>query len=383
VTAGTVDPGELARLTAELVDIPSESHHEEAIAGFVERRLAGIGEGVLEVRRIRSNVVARTTFGLGQRLVLAGHLDTVPANGNEVARLEHGVLWGLGAADMKGGDAVFIELCRLVCDESRRAGGAPAGLETDLTWVFYACEEVDRRYSGLAEVAEADRTWLDADAAVLGEPTGAVVEAGCQGALRVVAEVRGERAHTARPWTGRNAIHLLAPLIEAVARYEERRPVVDGCEYREALQAVSVSGGVANNVVPDAARLVLNHRFAPDRTAAEAFAAVRELLQRAAGRAGISPDDLEVTLEEEAAAAPPALGHPLLARLVGASGAPPRAKLGWTDVSWFAQHGVPAANFGPGEPTVAHTADERVPVDQLGRAFEVLRSVILPRGDRG
>ncbi len=366
-------PGtDLIGLTARLVDVPSVSHHEAEIADVVESLLAGLGAGVLEVARIGDNVCARTRLGLAQRLVLAGHLDTVPANGNEGARREGDVLFGLGAADMKGGDAVFLEVARAVA-AAGSGGDLAEVLAADLTWIFYTCEEVDRRHSGLLEIAHRDPGWLEADAAVLGEPTGALVEAGCQGVLRVVVETVGERAHTARPWMGRNAIHALAPVLSAVAAYEGRRPVIDGCEYREALQAVSVAGGIANNVVPDRARLTLNHRFAPDRTVDEAFEAVRSLVEASLGEGG---DGAVIELDDSAAAAIPGLGHPLLASLVRASSAPPRAKLGWTDVSFFSSRGVPAANFGPGEPTVAHTAGERVHRDQLDRAFAAVRSVI-------
>ncbi len=360
-------PGtDLLALTAELVDIPSVSHDEAAIAGFVESWLRSVGGGVLEVARIGDNVCARTSLGLPQRLMLAGHLDTVPANGNDRARIEGDVLSGLGSADMKGGVAVFLETARAVC-----AGGATK-LRADLTWIFYVCEEVERRYSGLVEIEAAEPSWLEADAAVLGEPTAALVEAGCQGVLKVGVELRGERAHTARPWMGRNAIHGLAPVLAAVAAYEARRPVIDGCEYREALQAVAVEGGVANNVVPDVARVVLNHRYAPDRSPDEAFDAVRALVIGAVGR-----DDLvSVSLDDSAAPAAPGLGHPLLASLVQASGKAPSAKLGWTDVSYFASRGVPAANFGPGEPTLAHSAGECVDRGQLDQAYETLCSVV-------
>ncbi|MGO9560949.1 MAG: succinyl-diaminopimelate desuccinylase [Acidimicrobiales bacterium] len=358
---------DLLALTAELVDIPSVSHNEAAIAGFVEAWLRSVGDGVLDVARIGDNVCARTSFGLDQRLMLAGHLDTVPPNGNDRARIEGDVLSGLGSADMKGGVAVFLEMARAVC-----ASSGAAGLRADLTWIFYACEEVERRYSGLVEIEAAEASWLEADAAVLGEPTASLVEAGCQGVLKVGVELRGRRAHTARPWMGRNAIHALAPVLAAVAEYEARCPVIDGCEYREALQAVAVEGGVANNVVPDVARVVLNHRYAPDRSADEAFEAVRALVMDAIG-----PDEpVSVTLEDLAAPAAPRLTHPLLASLVEASGQAPRAKLGWTDVSYFASRGVPAANFGPGEPTLAHSAGECVDRGDLDRAFETLSSVV-------
>lgn len=359
---------DLFELTATLVDIPSVSHGEAAIADFVESRLRAL-DG-LEVARIGDNVCARTNTGRQQRLLFAGHLDTVPVNGNDRAVTEGDVLRGLGAADMKGGVAVFLD----VADQAAAAAaGGSGGLAADLSFVFYVCEEVDQRFSGLPQIAAADASWLEADAAILGEPTACTVEAGCQGVLRVLVETVGERAHTARPWMGRNAVHRLAPLLDRIARFEERKPIIDGCEYREALQAVKVEGGVANNVVPDRGRVWVNHRFAPDRTADEAFAAVTAFLQPALDLAAGD----SIVLEDRAAPAAPGLGHPLLAGLVEQSGAPPRAKLGWTDVSYFAARGVPAANFGPGEPTVAHTAGEWVSRADLERAWATLRSLVM------
>lgn len=334
---------DLLQLTAELVDVASVSHDERVLADFVEERLRA-SPRPLEVTRVADNVVARTLLGRDRRLVVAGHLDTVPPSGNAVARIDGDVLYGLGSADMKGGLAVMLELAR--------AATPPA---VDLTFVFYACEEVARRHSGLQVLARAAAELLDGDAAVLCEPTGARVEAGCQGVLRVGVVLGGSRAHTARPWVGRNAIHRLGPLLECVAGLPERRPVIDGCEYRETLQAVAVSGGVAGNVVPDSARVTLSHRFAPDRDAAAAFAALEQVLAPCLGE----PGD-ELVCEESAPAAPPMLGDPLLAALVEATGTAPTAKLAWTDVAFFAERGIPAANFGPGDPLVAHTPEEHV-----------------------
>jgi len=350
---------DLLSLTAELVDIPSLSHEEASIADHVQGLLASAPH--LEVTRIGNNVVARTPPATGgerpMRLLLAGHLDTVPANGNDRADVVGDICHGLGAADMKGGLTVMIEALRRVT--------APA---VDVTFVAYVCEEVEQRYSGLREIDGAAPELLVADAVVLGEPTSSIVEAGCQGALRIGVEIRGERAHTARPWMGVNAIHRLSDVLSAVAAYEARRPLIDGCEYREALQAVAVSGGVASNVVPDSARLVLNHRFAPDRTGDEAFDAIRALVEPELDE---SLGD-SILLESAVLAAPPSLGHPLLARLVASSGAAPKAKLGWTDVSFFAARGVPAANFGPGDPTLAHSAGECVERADLYKAYSVL-----------
>jgi len=242
----------------------------------------------------------------------------------------------------------------------------------DVTWCFYAREEIGRADSGLLELWRERPDLLAGDAAILGEPTGAVVEAGCQGTMRVRITLRGVRAHTARPFTGRNAIHRVAPLLQRVADWPGREVVLDGCTYAEQLQAVAIEGGVAANVVPDEARVSLNHRYAPDRKAWEAEAFLLELLQgtweREAG------DSWEVL--DAGDGAPPSLDHPLLHALVEKSGAAPKAKVGWTDVASFWEHGVPAANFGPGDPLLAHHPDERVSAPQLERAHEVLLALI-------
>ncbi len=350
---------DLVARTAELVDIPSVSHDEKAICEHLAEALAEAPW--LELTRIGVNLVARTVLGHPRRLLLAGHTDTVPANGNSSAVVDDSGVFGLGSADMKGGLAVLLELAL--------STPAPA---VDVTFVFYACEEVSQRFSGLREIEDQRPDLLVADAAVLGEPTAGRVEAGCQGVVRASVVLRGRRAHTARPWTGQNAIHRLGPLLDLSAAYEGRRPVLDGCEYREALQAVEVSGGVAGNVVPDEARVVLNHRFAPDRSAEEAFGAIESYLSPALSRAAGDT----ITLEDQSPAAAPGLAHPLLASLVTASGSLPRAKLGWTDVAFFSARGIPAANFGPGNPELAHSAGERVERGELDLVFETLRGLV-------
>ncbi len=259
-------PDGLFGLATALVAIPSVSHHEGPMADAVEAALDLCPW--LTVERVGDNVVARTDLGRDTRVVLAGHLDTVPpVGGNEEPRLEDDVLFGVGATDMKGGLAVFLHL----------AGSVPEPA-VDVTWCFYVCEEVEQEFNGLRYLWEQRPDLLRADAAILGEPTGGIVEAGCQGTLRVRLSLVGRRAHTARPATGRNAIHRLAPVLTAAAGYESRAPVLDGCGYVEQLQIVEVSGGVAGNVVPDEASVLINHRFAPDRTVEEAEASVRELL---------------------------------------------------------------------------------------------------------
>ncbi len=351
--------GDLLAATRDLLAVPSPSGTEAALAALVEDALGACPW--LAVERIGDNVIGRTAPGHDQRLVLAGHLDTVPPVGNETPRLEGDTLWGVGASDMKGGLAVMLDLATTVRE--------PA---VDLTWCFYAREEIGRADSGLLELWQQRPDLLAGDAAVLGEPTSALVEAGCQGTMRVRISLRGVRAHTARPFTGRNAIHRLAPLLQRVADWPGREVVLDGCTYAEQLQVVAVDGGVAGNVVPDEARATLNHRYAPDRGAEEAGAFLLDLLSGTWEPE--TGDSWEVL--DAGDGAPPCLEHPLLRSLVEKSGAAPRAKVGWTDVASFWEHGVPAANFGPGDPLLAHHPDERVSAPQLERARDVLLAVI-------
>jgi succinyl-diaminopimelate desuccinylase len=351
-------PGDLLSATAALVDIASESHNETAITDHLEERLRAVPW--LAVDRIENNLVARTRLGRSQRLVLAGHTDTVPANGNAKARIDGDILHGVGSADMKGGLAVFLALAETI--ESPTC---------DLTYVFYECEEVAAKFNGLKKLLAQRPELVAGDAAILGEPTTSIVEAGCQGTMRAQLTLRGARAHTARPWMGRNAIHRLGLVLERLQAYEGRRPEIDGCTFREAVQAVKVDGGVAGNVVPDAVMLTVNHRFAPDRSVAQAEAHLRSLIGD-----DVLADDASFEVVDAANAALPSLTHPLLASLRERSGAAPRAKLGWTDVAFFAAQGIPAVNFGPGDPTIAHTAGELVHREEIERAYRVLVDVV-------
>ena len=343
---------DLLALTAELVDIPSVSFGEAELVAHLEAELRAVPG--LTVERIGDNLVARTDLGREHRLVLGGHTDTVPGDMSG-SRIEGDTLWGLGAADMKGGLAVMLELARTVVE--------PA---VDVTWVFYAREEVATIHNGLREVFAEAPELLVGEVAILGEPTGGTIEAGCQGTMRFEVTLAGIRAHTARPWMGRNAIHRLGALLGALADYEHREPVVEGCRYREALQAVHVEGGMAGNVVPDSAMVRINHRYAPDRTGGEAEAHVRAVL------AQHLDDGDEVVLVDHSPAAAPGMSHPLLQRLAADGGLEVRAKLGWTDVAFFSEHGVPAVNLGPGEPTLAHSADERVERSSVESCHAVL-----------
>jgi succinyl-diaminopimelate desuccinylase len=344
---------DLLAATAELVAIPSVSRQERLIADYVEAALRP--HRWLETVRVGDNVVARTTLGLPNRLALAGHLDTVPPKDNEVPKIEGETLWGLGSADMKGGLAVMIDLAARVRDP-----------RCDLTFVFYVAEEISRVHSGLLALSAARPDLLEATAAIVCEPTNSSVEAGCQGVLKAEIAMAGERAHVARPWAGRNALHRLAPVLTAIADWPGRDVEIEGCAYRESLQAVAVAAGVASNVLPDRAVIELNYRFAPDQDEI----AAEQRLSALVGRWLEDADVFRVT--DSAPSARPALGHPLLAELVSAADGSVSGKLGWTDVAFFAERGIPAANFGPGDPQLAHTAGEKVTRSSLDRARRIL-----------
>ncbi|WP_025088547.1 succinyl-diaminopimelate desuccinylase [Mycobacteroides abscessus] len=343
--------GDPIALTAALVDIPSESRQEAQIADAVEVALREQTSG-FEVIRNGNAVLARTNNGLGTRVMLAGHLDTVPAADNVPSRHEGEILHGCGTVDMKSGDAVFLHLAATVTPR------------VDLTLVFYDCEEIESSANGLGRIERELPDWLDADLAILGEPTAGLIEAGCQGTLRVVIRTRGTRAHSARSWLGDNAIHKLAAVLDRLVAYRARIVDIDGCQYREGLSAVRIDGGVAGNVIPDEAAVTVNFRFAPDRSPEQALVHVHEVFD------GL---DVQIELTDSAAGALPGLDRPAAAELVGAAGGVVRAKYGWTDVSRFAARGIAAVNYGPGDPNLAHTRGEHVPVQQITAVTEVLR----------
>jgi succinyl-diaminopimelate desuccinylase len=347
-------PADLLTLTEELCAVPSVSHDETALAGVVETRLRAIAPA-LEITRVGENVVARTRLSRDRRVVLGGHLDTVPADGNAAPRRDGDVLWGLGAADMKGGLAVLLQLAGAVA-------ARPDDARFDVTVVFYAGEEVADEYNGLRYLFAEHEELVRGDLAVLLEPTDGWVEAGCQGTMHLLATFTGTRAHTARPWMGENAIHRAALALARVVAVTPETVDVEGLPYREALQVVRVEGGVANNVVPDVCRVVVNRRFAPGRNADEVRNETAALLEGAT--------TIEVLAQSPAA--PPNLWDPLVAELVGTFDLAVRPKLGWTDVARFAAHGIPALNFGPGDPALAHTAQERVTRESVEGCYAVL-----------
>jgi succinyl-diaminopimelate desuccinylase len=347
--------GDPIALTAALVDIPSESRDEARIADDVETALREQTAG-FEIVRNGNAVLARTNLGLPTRVLLAGHLDTVPIAGNLPSRRDGDELHGCGTVDMKSGDAVFLHLAATLTDPAR-----------DLTLVFYDCEEIEAAANGLGRIERELPNWLDADVAILGEPSGGYIEAGCQGTLRVVVTAKGTRAHSARSWMGDNAIHKLGEVLDRMRAYEARQVDIDGCVYREGLSAVRIDGGIAGNVIPDKASVTVNFRFAPDRTLEQALAHVREIFD------GL---DVEIEQTDAAAGALPGLAHPAASALIDAADGRVRAKFGWTDVARFAARGIPAVNYGPGDPSLAHRADERVPVSQITAAVDMLRGYL-------
>lgn len=346
---------DVVTLTRQLVDIESVSRDERAIADAVEAALRALPH--LEVVRRGHTVVARTTLGRVSRVVVAGHLDTVPVNDNLPSRLDAaaGILHGLGTCDMKGGDAVILRLAATVTEPVH-----------DVTYVLYEAEEIDSAYNGLRLLGESDPELLAADFAILMEPSNAVVEAGCQGTLRVEVRTRGERAHSARSWRGVNAIHGAADVLARLNAYEARRPVIDGLEYHEGLNAVGISGGVAGNVIPDECVVTVNFRFAPDRSEAEALAFVEDFFE-----------GFDITLTDSAPGALPGLDRPAARAFIDAVGGEVNPKFGWTDVARFTTLGVPAVNYGPGDPMLAHKQDEHVETAQIERCEQQLRAWLL------
>jgi succinyl-diaminopimelate desuccinylase len=329
-------------LTAAICDIESVSQDEEALADAIEAALRPLPH--LEVTRDGNTVVARTARGRDERVVLAGHIDTVPLTDvpNLPTRLVDDVLWGRGTVDMKGGVGVMLRIAAEVTEPAR-----------DLTFLFYECEEIDGKFNGLARIAQSSPDLLAGDFAVLLEPTNGAIEGGCKGTLRVEVTTKGIAAHSARPWKGHNAIHDAGAVLSRLAAYEAETITVDGLDYHEALQAVGITGGIAGNVIPDRCVVTVNYRYAPDKNTDEALAHVRHVF-----------DGFDVELTDAADGARPGLLLPAAKAFIDALGVPVNAKEGWTDVARFSVLGIPAVNYGPGDPNLAHMDDERCPVGQ-------------------
>lgn len=330
---------DLADLTAALIDIPSVSGEEAALADAIEEALRDQAPH-LTIIRDGNSIIARTELGRPSRVVLAGHIDTVPIAENVPSTVDGERLYGCGSTDMKSGVAIQLHLAVTLTDP-----------RADLTFFFYECEEVEAARNGLARIAKNSPEQLTADFAIILEPTNGLVEGGCQGTMRVEVTVRGVRAHSARAWLGENAIHEAHEILTALAGYEAERVMVDGLEYREGLQAVAIKGGVAGNVIPDELTLTVNYRFAPSKTESDAERFLRRFF-----------DGYALTIVDRAPGALPGLNVPIAQDFIAAVGEPPAPKFGWTDVARFSALGIPAVNFGPGNPALAHTEDENVDI---------------------
>ena len=342
---------DLVELTSELIAVPSVSGNEGALADWVEKALAGVPG---EISRVGHNVVHASPRRPDRPLaVLAGHLDTVPAQGNESPKVQRGRLFGLGATDMKAGLAVMLELAR------RRAASES---RFDLAFVFYECEEVAFEKNGLRKLWDALPWLAQADVAIVLEPTDCAVELGCVGSLNAEITAVGRAAHSARPWLGENAVYKALPLLARLAAIEPRPVTLAGVTYQETIQVTQAAAGIGRNVVPERFTVNVNRRYAPNRTSEEAIAEIRALV----------PESFEFQVVDVSPPAPPLADQPLVAEFLGRFGLERRAKQGWTDVAQFTQRGVPAFNFGPGVPELAHRPDESLPIENLERAYRVL-----------
>lgn len=346
--------GDVVELTRAICDIESVSGNEKELADAIESALAKYSH--LEVMRDGDAIVARTNFGHSTRVVIAGHIDTVPVADNLPVKLlpmeREQVLWGRGTVDMKAGVAVQLKLAATL-DKTN----------TDVTWVFYDHEEVEASLNGLGRIARNRPDLLDASFAVLCEPSNAQVEGGCNGTIRVEIRARGVKAHSARSWMGKNAVHASAEILNRLNAYEPQSVEVDGLVYRESMNAVLISGGMATNVIPDECVITVNYRFAPSKSGQEAAAHLCELF-----------DGFEIAMTDLSEGARPGLDLPEAAAFVAATGSTPKPKYGWTDVARFSALGIPAVNFGPGDPNKAHADDENVPVSQIFACEAALRT---------
>ncbi|MEY3495885.1 MAG: succinyl-diaminopimelate desuccinylase [Candidatus Nanopelagicales bacterium] len=341
---------ELSKLTLDLVNISSVSKDEKSIADSIAEALKKYSH--LKITRVNNSIVAQTNFGNKQRVVIAGHIDTVPANNNFPGKINNSEVIGLGSVDMKSGIAVALKLASEITSSNY-----------DVTYLFYESEEIETKFNGLELITKQQKDLLDCDFAILMEPTNGILEVGCQGSLRFEVSTSGKRSHSARWWNGENAIHKTNKILEILNNYKSREPEIDGHKFREGLQAVKVNGGIAGNVVPDSVTISINHRFAPDTSIDQATQNMKTLFK-----------DFNFQLVDAANAAPTGLSNPLIKEFVSNIGKNVAPKFGWTDVARFANAGIPAINFGPGDPNLAHHPEEKVLISQINDVYESLKN---------
>ncbi|MFM8211871.1 MAG: succinyl-diaminopimelate desuccinylase [Actinomycetes bacterium] len=340
---------ELGKLTLDLVNISSVSKDEKSIADSIEEALKKCNH--LKLTRVNNSLVAQTSFGNKQRVVIAGHIDTVPANNNFPGKINNSEVVGLGSVDMKSGIAVALKLASEITSSN-----------FDITYLFYESEEIETKFNGLELITKQQKDLLNCDFAILMEPTNGILEVGCQGSLRFEVSTSGKRSHSARWWNGENAIHKTNKILEILNNYKSREPEIDGYKFREGLQAVKINGGIAGNVVPDSVSVSINHRFAPDTSIDQATTNMKNLFK-----------DFNFLLVDAANAAPTGLSNPVIKDFVSSIGKSIAPKFGWTDVARFANNGIPAINFGPGDPNLAHHPDEKVLISQINDVYESLK----------
>lgn len=340
---------ELGKLTLDLVNISSVSKDEKPIADLIEEAFIKLSH--LKITRVNNSIVAQTNFGNKQRVVIAGHIDTVPANNNFPGKINDSEVVGLGSVDMKSGIAVALKLASEITSSN-----------FDITYLFYESEEIETKFNGLELITKQQKNLLDCDFAILMEPTNGILEVGCQGSLRFEVSTSGKRSHSARWWNGENAIHKTNKILEILNTYKSREPEIDGFKFREGLQAVKINGGIAGNVVPDSVSVSINHRFAPDTTIDQATSNMKNLFK-----------DFNFHLSDAANAAPTGLNNPVIKDFVSSIGKNIAPKFGWTDVARFASAGIPAINFGPGDPNLAHHPEEKVLITQINDVYKSLK----------
>lgn len=340
---------ELGKLTLDLVNISSVSKDEKSIADSIEEALKKCNH--LKLTRVNNSLVAQTSFGNKQRVVIAGHIDTVPANNNFPGKINNSEVVGLGSVDMKSGIAVALKLASEITSSN-----------FDITYLFYESEEIETKFNGLELITKQQKDLLNCDFAILMEPTNGILEVGCQGSLRFEVSTSGKRSHSARWWNGENAIHKTNKILEILNNYKSREPEIDGYKFREGLQAVKINGGIAGNVVPDSVSVSINHRFAPDTSIDQATTNMKNLFK-----------DFNFLLVDAANAAPTGLSNPVIKDFVSSIGKSIAPKFGWTDVARFSSNGIPAINFGPGDPNLAHHPDEKVLISQINDVYESLK----------
>ncbi len=342
----------LVELTMDICNIESVSGGEGKLADAIEQSLQLPHLSVIR----DGNAIVATTKNSGDKVIIAGHIDTVPVANNLPAQLHHfereQVIVGRGSVDMKGGVAVMLKLAAEITDPS-----------FCVSWIFYDNEEVESSKNGLGRLIKNHPALADAKFAILCEPTSALVEGGCNGTLRVKISTRGVKAHSARPWMGENAIHKASEILGRLATYHCQTIEVDGLDYRESLNAVSIRAGIAGNVIPDLCEVEVNYRFAPSRSEQEAKAVIAELFP-----------EFDLEFVDLAVGARPGLNTEWAKAFLVSTGQDPRPKYGWTDVARFSQLGIPAINYGPGDPSLAHADNENLPVGHLFDVEKGLRS---------